>query len=1189
MAYIKSHSNYVLKKKSQDIKNGTIYERDITTIGGLNHLPNTQTPIYSDSNFIITVGNGGKVQNKVAVEQWATNNDSEIWTKKNVSGGLSTTANTDSASSIVLKKDFYKINDFAYFGSCSELVKNSIDNILTTFLGEIYIKPYSIQGESKDGVVIYYNECNSGNDKILGKDNTNITSILENPYDINLHTAAIQENEDKMKFLLVNDTYKKYQVIDNNGVEFDILSISYTNENQDAAIGECVGVTTITCPYATMSISGYVGNNQTIYYMTQGFQGYHIRPKKEYFNKYKNSLSLFEQCLINDNTTPKYKTTFEVTTYDGNEFIQTLEDFIFPTSDGDYNLSFEGAAFEDYYQSLLNIADFYDEHFTDNIYRSMTHESIKNLDWSIDDEDKIEGGNKFAKVLRLFGYEFDNIKGYIDNLNNTNTISYNEVNNLPDYFLTDNAEIKGWDCNNVYPFTLDEYYYDKEEKRRKKVTGYYHRPGQRINVIKGSRIERVFSYNPSDYVQPYSINKAKKNPYGYFICCMDEELPIDNEHITVAEWVRDNNGDFVKVYKSYGLKGHKSKIIEASANTGNYYDDGDDVLSKIKTYTNEGKYTYSQINNLFFKELVLNSKEIIRHKGTIDGIENLLGLFGMRSRKWVDNLTPNQKEILSGITYDFDIVEKTAFTNGIFDPYNQKYGKTIINWYNSTKTIPYNTDAYAIGEYEDYQGLPVKSKTVEGGNIIYPYFDKTKPIDGSPYYQMKGGWMRMTPYQFDNDNNIIYDNEDAINGELYNETQSNIITVDRFVDLFSIPTSKLSDYSIVHVNDLSDDYIIIGGNAIYPIRKDTLYIDGEYKEYEYFSIVAEYGYLSLLGEEFNGKVVVSNPLYESGEINVLDEAIAEQEIKVYFIDGDFNITLSNEVIDNDSDVLYLRNGQLDYVEEGKGTPYFVIVNKDSSEYINEFGWTQVTTEREDPYFARINRIKNKVKGNNPHVGNNVYDGGFEYISYFSQLFKNAFNNDYFDESYYDDYDSSIGIIGEIGFKALLDNNGCKPKYKSYPDKKIHAFCNIIDNGTEVNENINVNISNDISLTSEFLRDENDIIGNLSSSQDLIYKKYGQDYHLTDINRYENEKYGVDIDVTLNDVIDTVQGNEIDDETSQIINTKLMEITFYIHDEENNLYSKYSQEEVKYISDVILPYLEQMIPSDVICTINFKER
>ena len=57
MAYIKSFSNYVLKRKQQDINSGTIYERDITTIGGLNQFAKGQVPIYKSGNFIITVNN----------------------------------------------------------------------------------------------------------------------------------------------------------------------------------------------------------------------------------------------------------------------------------------------------------------------------------------------------------------------------------------------------------------------------------------------------------------------------------------------------------------------------------------------------------------------------------------------------------------------------------------------------------------------------------------------------------------------------------------------------------------------------------------------------------------------------------------------------------------------------------------------------------------------------------------------------------------------------------------------------------------------------------------------------------------------------------------------------------------------------------------------------------------------------
>ena len=55
MPYIKTHSNYVLKKDHQTVADGTIWERDITTIGGVNQFSPGQIPIYRSNNFIITV------------------------------------------------------------------------------------------------------------------------------------------------------------------------------------------------------------------------------------------------------------------------------------------------------------------------------------------------------------------------------------------------------------------------------------------------------------------------------------------------------------------------------------------------------------------------------------------------------------------------------------------------------------------------------------------------------------------------------------------------------------------------------------------------------------------------------------------------------------------------------------------------------------------------------------------------------------------------------------------------------------------------------------------------------------------------------------------------------------------------------------------------------------------------------
>ena len=63
MALIKSHSNYVLKSKHQVIEDGTIWERDITTIGGISDFPSGQIPVYKSGNFIISVRGDGGVGN----------------------------------------------------------------------------------------------------------------------------------------------------------------------------------------------------------------------------------------------------------------------------------------------------------------------------------------------------------------------------------------------------------------------------------------------------------------------------------------------------------------------------------------------------------------------------------------------------------------------------------------------------------------------------------------------------------------------------------------------------------------------------------------------------------------------------------------------------------------------------------------------------------------------------------------------------------------------------------------------------------------------------------------------------------------------------------------------------------------------------------------------------------------------
>ena len=133
--YIKSYSNYVLKKHHQTLgDNSKIYERDITTIGGLNQFSPGQVPIYKSSNFIITVNNDYKSPRSFLNNGFEQNgsNGETIWTVTNINESEDFEKNEKSLE-IVLKQDYYKLKDFAYFGSCVELIRTSVLDIVNRF------------------------------------------------------------------------------------------------------------------------------------------------------------------------------------------------------------------------------------------------------------------------------------------------------------------------------------------------------------------------------------------------------------------------------------------------------------------------------------------------------------------------------------------------------------------------------------------------------------------------------------------------------------------------------------------------------------------------------------------------------------------------------------------------------------------------------------------------------------------------------------------------------------------------------------------------------------------------------------------------------------------------------------------------------------------------------------------------
>ena len=279
MPYIKSHSNYVLKKRHQNVNGGTIYERDITTIGGRNNFSKGQVPIYQSGNFVITINNEDNVQKSVYSQGWEQNDNGEVWTLESLEGLIKDETGSEDQK-IVLKQDYYNLRDFAYFGSCSELIRASISDILKKFPGELFV-PYDntivytykfndtqmvlkddgttreetsgFTSETTDysevvanngevigssivgGIPVFYYDnkgFNGGSEEAVNDDGSGNTEteirrlggdskfLVDNPFNIDIHTSFMKDSEITQENFLkyfADEGYKNYEAIDSEG------------------------------------------------------------------------------------------------------------------------------------------------------------------------------------------------------------------------------------------------------------------------------------------------------------------------------------------------------------------------------------------------------------------------------------------------------------------------------------------------------------------------------------------------------------------------------------------------------------------------------------------------------------------------------------------------------------------------------------------------------------------------------------------------------------------------------------------------------------------------------------------------------------------------------------------------------------------------------------------------------------
>ena len=1210
MAFIKSHSNYILKKKHQNISDGTIWERDITTIGGVNQFAPGQTPIYKSSNFIITVRNDGKIANQYNQTKWKENESGNTWTLENISGMTSEFEDQNDVK-IVLKQDYYDFCDFAYYGSLSEMFRASINDVLQRFPGELYITDISgntyTSGITEDFEEVKWSE-------ILGDSHY---TLVSNPFGIDIHSERCPIDGNALKYF-ADDGYENYQIVSGNSASA-ISSWNSVIESGCTRIGEKLAEVTIN---GKIIIYAYVGDNREIVYLAKrGNAGIHIRPKEEFIVKFYNECDNFEKLILDRKTTPRYKAVFSVIKENERGYYRETEDFIFPTTYGDYNIDASSYGFNDYTQRLSEIGEFYDALFTDNLYRSMTHEAIKNFDWTYtreftvgDEKEYVHGGEKMQKALRIFAREFDEILTYINNIKNINRVTYDERNNVPDYFLIDEVENKGWDVCLVYPYDLEEYIKNGDGTKKYLSSSRYTEQQQLDNTYNGKHLFRQFTQNTKKEVRPYSKDLINNDvyKYGYFVVCESGIVPC---------W-----------YESKTSSAVTYNYVRAENSGTTYYDRSHDrVVNRIKTYTDEKSYTYMDANNAFMRRMAINSPYIWRHKGTIEGIEMLLGMFGLKSQRWVDRMTPNC--VNSAITADYEITEYSSFTNRIEERWDAVHQMYRIDWINSTKAIVYDyrsasnyTKYGAPSSYVSYQGLPVSYryeylsadtpyikvspliansaqsatsnvteafKDIKNNNepvrrrYLYPNFNKDEQLDGNPYFQMNGGWTSKTVqngndsrynFQYDVDDNIAYTcyvasgetTESGVtdNHPIYKETVRNIKRVDTIGDLLSTPINTIKDGSIIYVSNVERDVAIID-NEVYSIKHEYSGTSDSGTVLSYVSLVKSGDYIKIGDSKFFMSTIVVYDKNGEETIYNLEDKESGYEVKAYIKETKIGDEKTYDFICKaNTDGTYTIDSFmiLDEKVTTATTNYFIIDNSYYSNRLaankNENGWRRL--EETDPEYIRINAITNYYEGNNPHNGNMNYDNGHEYFTYFKRLFKYPIDNDLFDErcyeAFYYDLDSEIS---NYGFSGLVDSNEMIKQYNPYlisGDSKIHYFGSYYKKGN----------------------------GTVTPCTNVLF--YGEDKEKKEALKEMYHKVNTGITVNsyiLNEDDKMIGGSpysaNADEVTNQILNNKRLSIKFYLH---NEWHSNQGQCEIKYLDSIVMNYLTQMIPSTTIVDVEY---
>lgn len=316
---------------------------------------------------------------------------------------------------LILNLDRTDLNTFVRFGSAYEFLRISLENIILNYPGSLYFNSQ-------------YNSLST------------VLSYTYDPYN-NISTLYLAGDKIVNKFELIYDSSNlTYEV----GREIKNINNSFTKYNLWLPISadtsfnilEFTGKTS-TENWIIIKVTGEVFPNGLVSTLDL-----HIKPNNDVFEQYLILLSDYERYILsqrNNNTEFSYVLK-SPTLQDNGTIIYVNTNLNWNTKDG-YNIDVDTIQYQKMLEIVLTIGEKYDTVKTDLIARFLSPSSIKLYDTT-------EQG-KVTKLLRIYGYEFDKLREFIDSMVNINKLSYNKINNIPDQLISNLSKVLGWNYTSI--------------------------------------------------------------------------------------------------------------------------------------------------------------------------------------------------------------------------------------------------------------------------------------------------------------------------------------------------------------------------------------------------------------------------------------------------------------------------------------------------------------------------------------------------------------------------------------------------------------------------------------------------------------------------------------------------------------------------------------------------------------------